>query len=155
MKLYSNDIAVHQLKLSKIRPVLTFLLVFMFSYAAISKFVNFFQFRSAMLVQPFPQWVAEILVYLLPAVEMIAVVLLIGRSTEFLGYWLSLILMVEFTGYVGLVLLHFWNALPCSCGGILGHLSWGPHLLFNLIFLLITIAGLYIKILERREGGRR
>src|SRR6185437_9409675 len=115
MKSLINDSLCHQLNPRKIKPVLTFLLVLTFTYAASSKLFDFSGFRSSMAIQPFPRWISGTLIYLLPAAELTAVALLLRSSTEFIGYCFSLLLMVAFTGYTGLVLLHFWNDIPCSC----------------------------------------
>jgi hypothetical protein len=60
--------------------------------------------------------------------------------------------MFQFTGYIALALAGIWSSMPCSCGGILGHLSWVPHLFFNLFFLIVTIIGIGITNKERRGG---
>jgi putative oxidoreductase len=139
-------------KYTMLKGFLTALLVLLYTYAAFSKLFDFREFRTALLIQPFPRWAAELLVYLIPLMELLTVLLLVVRPTEHIGYWCSLVLMTEFTGYIALVLAGFWSSVPCSCGGILGHLSWLPHLFFNLFFLVITIAGIFIINQERRGG---
>jgi putative oxidoreductase len=138
-------------KYSLIKGIITTLLALLYAYAAFSKLFDFQQFRTAMLIQPFPRWAAEILVFFIPSAELLTVILLAGKRTERIGYWFSLALMAEFTGYVSLALAGFWNTAACSCGGILGHLSWMPHLFFNLFFLIVTIVGIAIIHKERRE----
>ena len=139
-------------KYSWIKSVITAILVLLYTYAAFSKLFDFRQFRRAMFVQPFPHWVGSMLLFLIPAMELFTVILLAGKRTERLGYWCSFALMAEFTGYIALIMAGFWNSVPCSCGGILGHLSWMPHLFFNLFFLIITIIGIAIIYKERRAG---
>jgi putative oxidoreductase len=139
-------------KYSALKGIITAMLVLLYTYAAFIKLFDFREFRRAMFAQPFPNWVAGIVLYLIPALELITVILLAAKRTERLGYWFSFILMTQFTGYIALVLVGFWNEVPCSCGGILGHLSWLPHLFFNIFFLIISIIGIIIIYWERREG---
>ncbi|MFI5160448.1 MAG: MauE/DoxX family redox-associated membrane protein [Sphingobacteriales bacterium] len=128
------------------------LLILLFTYAALVKLLAFATFEAQLLVQPFPPKIAYVLSYLIPAAELSAAVLLVFKRTRIAGLWLSLVLMIQFTGYAALALLRFWGRVPCPCGGILGHLAWGPHLAFNIIFLLITIVGIYLEAKERRFG---
>ena len=127
-------------------------LIVLFSYAALSKSLDLPQFEAQLLVHPFSRPVAVILAFLIPAAEFAAVILLLFDRTFRAGFWLSFILMFEFSGYVALVLLHFWKRVPCPCGGILGKMGWGPHLAFNLFFLAITIMGIVLNSKERRAG---
>ncbi|MDX1365731.1 MAG: hypothetical protein R3243_16110, partial [Arenibacter latericius] len=50
-------------------------------------------------------------------------------------------LMILFVGYT-VAVLFFAPTLPCSCGGIISLLSWEQHLVFNLVFLLLSIVGI-------------
>ena len=150
---YSNSFRSSQRIRAALMDVLSALLVLLFSYAALSKLFSFSAFRAQMQVQPFPLPVAQALAILLPFLELLAASLLIFKRTAIIGLWLSFALMLEFTGYAGLALLHFWGHVPCSCGGILGKLPWGPHLALNSLFLVITIMGLNITYKERRTGG--
>jgi len=38
-------------------------------------------------------------------------------------------------------MLKVFDRIPCSCGGIIAKLSWGQHLVFNLIFLGLALIG--------------
>lgn len=127
-------------------------LALLFVYTALSKWLDFPKFRHEMLNQVFPVWAAQGIIYLLPAVELLTCFLLISKKTQRAGLWFSFGMMGAFTGYIGLVLLHFWKRVPCSCGGILSHLSWGVHLAFNFIFLLITVLGLYLSTKRKEQG---
>ena len=128
-------------------------LIVLFVYAALSKLLAFDIFQRQMLNQVFRPWFDHLLVCLVPLLEIVAVALLLNKKTGYAGLWLSAALMAAFTAYTGLVLLHFWKRVPCSCGGILGHLSWGPHLLFNSLFLALSIWGIYLEQKERRLAG--
>ena len=132
--------------------VATFLLIVLWIYAALSKLLDFRHFTWEMRNQALPTFVQSLLIYLLPPLEILIAVLLMFQRTLVWGLQLSGILLFLFSGYVGLTLFHFFEYVPCSCGGILEHLSWGPHLAFNLAFLSITVTALYITI---RKGGAK
>jgi hypothetical protein len=107
-------------------------------YAAVSKLANWTTFVSDMNNQPFPSFLKPILVWAVPLTELAIVALLIFDTTRLIGLYASLLLMIAFTFYTAVVLLHFFNYVPCSCGGIIKNLSWGQHLVFNLFFVLIA-----------------
>lgn len=96
----------------------------------------------AMRNQPFSRPVNDFLAYTLPVAEMITVILLVINTTRLLGLYFSLLLMVLFTGYVLAVLLGLFGRIPCSCGGVIELLGWKEHLVFNVFFLLISIAAI-------------
>lgn len=50
---------------------------------------------------------------------------------------LCFFLMMFFSLYIA-YLMYFSYFIPCSCGGILGNMSWETHLLFNTILTVIT-----------------
>jgi putative oxidoreductase len=129
------------------------LLVLLFTYAALSKLADFPAFRGQLYNQAFPHGVADVLAYLLPATELSAVGLLLFPRTFFAGLQLSLSLMLLFTGYIALVLLHFWNRIPCSCGGVLSHMGWETHLVFNIIFTGIAFTGILMHTGTRTKGS--
>jgi putative oxidoreductase len=118
------------------------LLTGLFVYAAVSKLADFDTFRGQLANQTFPHALAAILVYALPAAELLTAGLLLAQRTSLAGLWLSLGLLLAFTGYIALVKLHYWSRVPCSCGGILSHMGWTTHLLFNLFFILLTVLAL-------------
>jgi hypothetical protein len=36
--------------------------------------------------------------------------------------------------------------LPCSCGGVIQQLSWKQHIVFNISFIVLGIAGIYFQL---------
>lgn len=122
--------------------ILTAALLLLFTYAALSKLADPELFRAQLYLQPFSHGLADLLVYGLPATELITVALLCLDRTRPAGLWLSLILMGAFTGYIGLILLLRQGHLPCSCGGILSRMSWPVHLVFNVCCLLAAAAAI-------------
>jgi hypothetical protein len=133
-----------------LKSLLNPLLILLFVYAAISKLYAFTVFKQQLASHPFLTGVAPVLSFVLPAGELVAVLLLLFHRTYFRGLLFSLILLVIFTGYIGFILLHSWSNYPCSCGGIRGSMSWRTHLLFNAFFLCINLTLIYIYQKERR-----
>jgi putative oxidoreductase len=121
--------------------ILATLLLMLFLYTGFSKLLDFDAFHRAMLKQPFPHWLAWVLAWLLPCIELIISVCLYFEKTRRKGFYASAFLMTAFTLYIAAVLLHFFRWVPCTCGGVIKYLSWTRHLYFNLFFLGIAFAG--------------
>jgi hypothetical protein len=101
--------------------------------------------------QPFPNWMTPYLVWGIGILELAVASLLFFPRTRKAGLWSSLILMTLFTAYIGSILLHFFDKVPCSCGGIVKQLSWENHLYFNLFFVAISILGLWLLRKEQKK----
>ena len=125
------------------------LLILLFVYAAASKLAAFGTFRVQLHLQPVPEGVADVLLYLLPAAELIAVGLLFFKRTVLAGLELSLALLLLFTCYIALAMLHYWSRTPCACGGILSHMTWRVHLVFNSFFIALNLIAIKIHLKER------
>jgi hypothetical protein len=142
------------MKRSDLPVLISFFLILMFSYAAASKLMNFHSFRTQMLAQPLPKWSAVYLIYLVPLSEIVTVTFLLFKKTKAIGFYTSTLLMLSFTIYVGLAITGAFGSIPCSCGGIIGNLGWPQHFIFNLIFLSLSIYGIYTDQKERRFIGK-
>src|SRR5579872_5285825 len=125
------------------------LLILLFLYAALSKFLDFRTFIKEMNNQPLPNSWTPFLVWFIPCTEIALSALLIFEGSRLLGLIGSLVLMGLFTIYASLILMHFFPYVPCSCGGIIKRLTWRQHLVFNLFFVAISIVGV---ILQRRKS---
>ena len=134
--------------------IISFFLIFLFVYAALSKLFDFTQFKGQMYNQTLPHAIATTLVWTLPGIEIITALLLLSDNTKLYGFYLSFILMALFTGYIILVLSNYFGRVPCSCGGVITALGWKTHLVFNLFFLLLSILGIFIINRERRFVGK-
>jgi putative oxidoreductase len=132
---------------------LSFCLILLFAYTASSKLLDFNQFKVEMYGQTLPHEVATLLIWLLPGMEMLVSLLLLFEKTRLAGFYASGVLMAVFTGYISLVLLNYFSRVPCSCGGVIKALGWKLHLVFNLLFLLLSVAGIYLSNRERRSPG--
>jgi hypothetical protein len=126
------------------KSLLSALLILLFVYAAVSKLLDPDEFRAQLYRQPFSHGFADLLLYSLPASELLAAALLGFDRTRLTGLFLSLGLLLSFTIYISLGLLHYWAAVPCSCGGILRHMGWGAHLVFNLVFTGVNLTAIFL-----------
>ncbi|MBW8686799.1 MauE/DoxX family redox-associated membrane protein [Chitinophaga rhizophila] len=122
-----------------------FLFISMFLYAAVSKLMTFQVFVVQMQRQPFSDAYGQFLTWVIPLVEILLALMMTVNSFRKLALYLSTSLMICFTGYIILVQLRFYGKIPCSCGGAIAKLSWTEHLLFNLLFIAIGFAGIYIE----------
>jgi len=125
------------------------LLIMLFLYASVSKFLDFNRFIGEMNNQPFPNSWTPFLIWTVPSLEIAIALALIFERTRMVGLIASLVLMSLFTLYTGSVLLHFFAYVPCSCGGVIRKLSWPQHMVFNLFFVTLSIIGI---ILQRKHS---
>ena len=125
------------------------LLILLFVYASLSKFIDFKTFYGEMNNQPLPNSWTPFLVWAIPCTEIGISVSLVFERTRLLGFYGSLIVMGLFTIYTGIVLMHFFPYVPCSCGGVIKRLSWTQHLILNLFFVAISIVGVIFQTRKR------
>src|SRR6185312_1592211 len=112
------------------------LIILLFVYASTSKLIAFKKFIGEINNQPLPNSWTPFLSYCIPAAEIAIVLLLIWQRTRRLGFLISLIFMSVFTIYAAIILLHGFEYIPCSCGGVIEHLTWTQHLLLNTFYVL-------------------
>jgi putative oxidoreductase len=118
------------------------LLLFLFTYTAISKLADYERFVRVLNESPLIHKGAGTIGWLLPATELIVVLLLFFERTKMMGLYASLLLLVVFTLYL-LYMVLFEADLPCSCGGVLSKMSWRQHIWFNLFFIAVNVLGLF------------
>lgn len=123
--------------------IVSSLLIFLFVYTSVSKLGDFKTFSADMHNQPLPSALKNSLIWAVPFTEILAVGLLVFDKTRLAGLYVSFILMLTFTIYTAIVLLKFFDYVPCSCGGIIRSLGWGQHLIFNLSFTALCILGIW------------
>lgn len=121
--------------------LISLLLIILWSYAAVSKLSNMEKSRMEMLNQVFPAWMAEVLVWLVPLVELALAGLLLFRRTRGRALLGSFLLLIAFSAYVGLLMTGIFGRVPCSCGGILRAMPYEAHLVFNLCYTGIAALG--------------
>ncbi|MDE3184848.1 MAG: hypothetical protein KGM16_15665 [Bacteroidota bacterium] len=127
--------------------MIDFLLILLFVYAATSKLWEYNTFIIQLGNSPFLKPFAGIIVWLIPTIELGIALMLTLKRTRFYGLLFALLLLIIFTGYIAGMLLS-GSPLPCSCGGVISELSWKEHLVFNLVFVATSMAGL---VLDKKQ----
>jgi uncharacterized membrane protein YphA (DoxX/SURF4 family) len=127
--------------------IITALLVLLFMYAAVSKLIDYSIFKKQLEKSPLLSQIAPLLAIVIPAAELFISVLLLQNKTRLKGLYASFCLMMAFTIYL-IGMLNFSKVIPCSCGGIIRALSWKEHVIFNLAFIFLSVAGI---IRERKS----
>lgn len=121
------------------------LLAMLFVYSALTKLLESAKFSKEMLFSPLlPEFSIQYLVYVVPLVEIAAVVCLFYSHPTIrkIGFYLSFFMMLCFTLYLTVLYTQFAN-IPCACGGILGGMSYPVHIAFNIFFTLVALVGIY------------
>lgn len=127
------------------------LLFILLIYAASSKLIDYKLFSFQIDSQPFDNRYTPWIVFGVPVAEFLIAGLLIFKRTLLAGLWASLGIIVLFSGYIILAQLNVFGQVPCSCAGIIPRASWMQHLFFNLFFVLISIAGIFLQRRQQRD----
>ena len=133
------------MKKSLFLDIICCLLIALFFYAALSKWVNFDTFQGDMGKQPLPSWFTRLLIWLLPPIEIVIAFLLMFDRTKLVALLASLVLMGAFTVYTAAAIFNVFPSRPCGCGGIIRELSWTQHFYFNLFFVAISFIGISLQ----------
>jgi len=120
------------------------LLILLFAYAGLSKLTNHAMFEAQLTRFPLIGNSAVFLSWVIPLIELIMVVLLFVPKFERAGLYASAIVLTLFTLFL-VFMMGFVTNLPCSCGGVITQLTWKQHVFFNLFFLTLSLAGIYLK----------
>lgn len=116
---------------------ISLILVLLFTYTAVSKILEHDLFAIVLSEAPAIGKYATLISWLLPAAEILVVILLLVPSLRLTGLFASLFLLLVFTMYL-LWMVVFRINLPCNCGGVLKALSWKQHIFFNLFFIVLS-----------------
>lgn len=125
--------------------IISFLLVFLFVYAACSKLLDYKLFENQLKLSPWINSFSEQLAVGIPIMELVIACLIVVPVSRTIGLYLFAGSMIVFTIYIILVLnsgLH----IPCSCGGLIQHLSWPQHIAFNTAFVVLAVIALYLQL---------
>ncbi|QES87592.1 MauE/DoxX family redox-associated membrane protein [Rhizosphaericola mali] len=132
------------MKKQTILLTITALLFMLFLYAGLEKILELKVFAKDMSNQTLPQQWVPLLTYGIPTSEVFTALLLCTERTRKWGLYGSLLLMTVFTAYVGMVVMDLFPRKPCGCGELLQRLSWTQHLVFNIVFAILALLGIYI-----------
>ena len=112
-------------------------------------------FKIALEQQPLISYLAPVIYWLLPLIEIGVGVLLAIPSARLsaLGWKVAAILILVFSIYIGLGVLNVYDKKPCMCTSFLSNISWTAHLIFNLIILGLSLTGwrLHHKVIKYSE----
>jgi len=129
--------------------IITILLIVFWLYVALDKLWNLDGFHASLLKQPFPNWWADVLFWLLPVMEVGVAILFAFCRLRSIPYLLSALLMFVFTVYIGLGVAGVYAKRPCSCASVFRGMSWERHLIVNIALLGISLYGYH---LSRKDG---
>lgn len=123
--------------------VICYALIFLFLYASASKLLDYQRFIVQIGQSPLLADYAATLAWAVPLIEIVTAVLLFLPTSRLYGLYSSFGIMAMFTGYI-YVIMNYAERVPCSCGGILNKMGWNEHLIFNICFTLLAVAGIII-----------
>lgn len=133
-----------------ILEVIVYLLAMLFVITACSKLADLEKFTWQVNNQSFDNRFTPLLVYSVPAAELLLSLFLLWPRMRLIGLYGSAMLMTVFSIYIALVTFNFYERVPCGCAFGLEKLSWPQHLAMNLCFTIMTYAGIYLKQSNKR-----
>jgi uncharacterized membrane protein YphA (DoxX/SURF4 family) len=139
------------MKRTTIVEIISVLFIILFLYTALSKLMEYSVFKEQIAVSPFLAPVASLVAPMIPIIEILLVLMLIVPKWRLKGLFASTALMVAFTVYI-IAMMLFAENLPCSCGGVLAELSWGQHIIFNSVFIVLGMVGIILEKKIRKEA---
>ena len=125
------------------------LIIALFVYTALSKLLDYYNFHFGLTESPIIAPFANILAWAIPVSELLIALMLVIPASRLAGLYSSAILMSAFTIYIAVMLLS-GSDIPCSCGGVVEELSWGAHIVFNSVFVILSMSGVYLLNRRRR-----
>lgn len=129
---------------------ISYLFILLFVYAAVSKLLDFENFEIQIGQSPLLTAYAHLLVYAVPAVEIVIAAMLVIPRLQLSGFYAAFTLMVMFTTYI-VIILNFTGYIPCSCGGVLEKMGWTEHLILNLFFVGLAYLGIMLNTLKKSK----
>ncbi|HWY33577.1 MAG TPA: MauE/DoxX family redox-associated membrane protein [Nitrosopumilaceae archaeon] len=126
--------------MTTVAEIASSLLIILFTYTAVSKFLDIDTFRSQLDKSAILTKYARIIVWFIPAIELITAGLLIIKRTRLSAFYISFFIMLIFSGYVYSI-LHLGYEIPCACGGVISSFTWNQHLILNIVFVFIALVG--------------
>lgn len=131
--------------------VICLLYILLFVYAAISKLLDFENFRVQLGQSPLLSAFAGLIVWIVPVLELFIALLIAIKKSRIIGLFAAFSLMIMFTAYI-FIILNYSSFVPCSCGGILEKMGWNEHFLFNCVFIMLAATGILLLVVEVPKG---
>jgi len=134
------------MKTNYIQTTVVILLCILFIYAGIFKAMDYPLFLSDLSKSPLlVKYDKTLLAPAILGTEFLIVILLSFTLTRKTGLFLSFFVMLLFTLYLS-TLYFFYTNIPCSCGGILGKMSYPTHIIFNAVFTLMAATAILVSV---------
>ena len=127
------------------------LLILLFTYAALSKLLEFQNFQAQLGQSPLLSAFTGFISYSVILVEVILALLLTVPKSRAIGLLASFTLMLLFTVYI-VIILNYSSFVPCSCGGILEKLGWKEHLVFNIGFTVAAAIAILLRSKDKTDS---
>ena len=125
--------------------IICFLFILLFTYAAVTKLMDYQKFTVQIGQSPMLTNYAGLLAWLVPISELVIAGMLAITRLRLAGLYAAFAVMVMFTAYI-VAILQFSEKVPCSCGGVLEAMGWTEHLIFNIGFAILGFAGVILNI---------
>lgn len=135
-------LSLDQNSLKIINYVIANIFILIFIYTASSKLLGFEKFQFVLGKSPLIGHYKTIIAWMIPIVEIMISFLLMISKTRKIGFIFSFMLMIVFTTYLSYMLSI--GKPTCSCGGVIGALSWKNHIIFNIFLIIISAVGIKI-----------
>jgi hypothetical protein len=130
--------------------IITFLLILLFSYTAVSKLTDYNKFVEQLSKSPYLEAYATVVAWLVPITEGCIALLLLFKKTRLSGLFASFGILLGFTIYISMMLHSYY--LPCSCGGVLAAMSWTQHFWFNVCFTGLALTGSLLMVSQNKNS---
>lgn len=128
------------------------LLIFLFTYTALSKLNTYSFFKAQLTLYPLLSNFSSFLTWFLPLAELSVAILLFIPKTRLYGLCCAAVILTIFTIYL-LIMVTTKPSLPCTCGGFLQSMSWKQHIIFNTVFVILSFVGI-ISILKDKHWSK-
>jgi hypothetical protein len=138
------------MKRTTIIETIIFLYAILFLYTGISKLTTYEEVKDQLAEVSMLKSFAPVIAFTLPWIEFAIVILMIIPRWRLKGFYSALGIMTLFTIYI-IGLLSFTDKLPCSCGGVIGKLSWPQHIVLNLVFIAMAVTGICLERLQKKD----
>jgi hypothetical protein len=132
--------------------IILLLIAILFVYAAVSKLITYDEFKVQISKSPLITNQGWWISWAVPAAELIVAALLFVPRFQVFALYGAFFIMFVFTIYIGFMIA-FTPNLPCSCGGILSKMGWTEHLIFNIVFTIIPVVGIYLSNRQQKSAG--
>ena len=123
--------------------IICFLFILLFTYAAVVKLIDVQKFTVQIGQSPLLTDFAGVVAWAVPITELLIAGMLAITRFRLIGMYAAFSIMVMFTAYIVAILTIDEN-IPCSCGGVLESMGWTEHLIFNIGFVLLGVAGILL-----------